>query len=460
MPHRRLNIIVWGINYWPEQTGIAPFNQGLCEYLHQAGHRVRMISGFSYYPAWKKSPEDARRLFRTDLINDIPVDRCWQYVPARASVAGRLLHELSFGFTSFLRVLIRPRADLYLVVSPPLLLGPLAWIASRLKRSRYVFHVQDLQPDAALALKMIKEGVFVSLLRQTAGFSYRHAAVVSGISPSMIEVFASKQVPASRRYLFPNWVMMKTDVGASGGGRAELARNSPVQAMRSAATPKPSTDSGPLETLELRHAAVPLPEWRRRFQIPPDAFVASYSGNLGRKQGLNVLVDVAINLDLQERPGSRPICIVIAGDGAGRADIESRLGSQPPKSLRLLPLLSSEDYESLLATSDVCLITQSPGTGRFCFPSKLLSALRLSRPIMAVADDTSELACAVRDGRFGVLIPPEAPETLAAALVDLRKCPESLESFSEKGKVWVGRFERGVVLHQFEDRLQQLVADA
>src|SRR5438552_2349242 len=100
-----MRIIVWGINYAPEFTGIAPHNVALCEFLHNLGHDVRMISAFCYYPTWTKRAEDKGQLYRTDVINGVPVYRCWQFVPAQASALKRILHEATFVFTSTLRVL-------------------------------------------------------------------------------------------------------------------------------------------------------------------------------------------------------------------------------------------------------------------------------------------------------------------------------------------------------------------
>lgn len=456
MSDRRLNIVVWGINYWPEQTGIAPFNRGLCRFLRTQGHQVSMITGFAYYPAWSKAPADRRRLYRTDQVDGLPVYRCWQYVPRRATTLGRIIHELSFGLTSFFRALARPRADLYLVISPPLLLGPLAWLLSRLKRSRFVFHVQDLQPDAALALGMMKPGAMTRVLTQAARFSYHQAGMVSGISRSMIEVFTRNGVPAERQYLFPNWVAVEPPANRAADRAPHLEKDSNPSTTRNHADPEFETEAGEAMMRAALQAMRSRQEWRRRHRIPDDAFVASYSGNLGKKQGLEILVDAARRLE-QERPLTPPVCIVIAGDGAARPALESRMRNAPPASLRLLPLLSDDDYLSLLATSDVCLITQAKGTGRFCFPSKLLSTLVASRPVAAVADDTSELAHAVRDGGFGVLVPPEDPAAVADALTRLAARPVDLEEFARNGRRWVTRFEDRVVLEQFEARLRQLV---
>ena len=159
-----IRVIVCGINYSPEVTGIAPFNRNLCDFFQAAGYDVRMGTSFAYYPHWRKTPADAGQAYRTDVVADIPVYRVWHYVPARVTTARRMLHELTFAISSTMRILFLPPAEVYVVVSPPLLLGPCAWLVARFKRSQYVIHVQDLQPDAALGLGLVRPGVFAGLL--------------------------------------------------------------------------------------------------------------------------------------------------------------------------------------------------------------------------------------------------------------------------------------------------------
>src|SRR5690625_1232791 len=143
---KTMNLTIWGINYSPEPTGIAPYNTDLCEYLASRGHDVSMVTTFPYYPAWKKRSEDSRTLYRTETRAGVSIFRCWHYVPKNPNAWRRILHETSFILTSFIRLIFLPRPDLLIIVSPPLLLGPAAWLASLLKRSSFHFHVQDMQP--------------------------------------------------------------------------------------------------------------------------------------------------------------------------------------------------------------------------------------------------------------------------------------------------------------------------
>ncbi len=404
-----MKIILWGINYRPEATGIAPYNAELAEYLSGREHDVSVVTGFSYYPHWRKEPADRGQLYRRERINGVEVHRCAQYVPETATTLRRIFHELSFGITSLLRVLFLPRADVYVVVSPPLCLGFFAWVATRLKRSRYVFHVQDLQPGAAVGLGMVNGRGFIRLLYGLESFSYRHAAAVSGISDGMMNEFRLKGLPARKLIFFPNWLRKTTaaDVRTRGA-------------------------------------------FREKFGIPENELLAVYSGNLGRKQGIEILLEAAARLD-----ASAGVTIAIIGAGAQRDALAAQVATMKLSNLRLLPLLSDDDYAQMLADADVGLITQASGTGQYFFPSKLLSLLQAGLPVATVADHDSELARAVRDGGFGVNVNPGQADELAAAL--RRLADNALWRAELRAKTrWVQRFAPGAVLPQFAAQLERV----
>ena len=379
-----MKILVWGINYAPEATGIAPYNVGLCEHLRAAGHEPCMLTSFAYYPAWQKHPADRGKLYRTDTVRGVPVHRCWHYVPARVSAARRILHEGTFVAMSLLRGLFLPRADVLVVVSPPLLLGAAASLLGALRGMPFVFHVQDLQPDAAVGLGMLKAGSFTRLLYRLEAFAYARAARVSGISQGMLRAFAAKGVPAEKRVYFPNGVRLVPAQGQTKVG-----------------------------------------EWRAKQGFSPGDFLAVYSGNLGVKQGLDVLV-AAARLVRDPR-----VKIIICGHGAARERIEAQIRQGNLPNLTLLPLQEDGDYLQMMADTDLCLITQQAGTGQFFFPSKLLSALAAARPVMAVADADSELAVAVQEGQFGWRVDPDQPAALASALEEV--AATDLDTLRQKG---------------------------
>jgi colanic acid biosynthesis glycosyl transferase WcaI len=398
-----VKVTVWGINYAPELTGISPYNVALCEFLRASGVEVRMVTTFAYYPQWKKAPGDSGKLYRTDEIRGIPVERCWHYVPEKVSAVKRILHEATFVTTSFSRLLFLPSPDVYVVVSPPLLLGAAAWILSRLKRRPFMFHVQDLQPDAAVGLGMLKKGLLVRALYGLEKIAYAKAARVSGISAGMLKAFERKGVPAEKRVYFPNGVTL----GKPGEGSVEKGR------------------------------------FRSRLGIGAEIFLVVYSGNLGVKQGLDIMIEAARLL-----PGS-DFHFVICGDGARREHLEALVRTHGLSHVRMLPLQPKDQYRELLADADISLITEQKGAGQAFFPSKLLGTLGAGSPVLAVADETSELYRATREGGFGLTVEPDEPGLLAEALQRLQKDPSLLLGMGECGKAFVARFDFGITLPAF-----------
>jgi colanic acid biosynthesis glycosyl transferase WcaI len=403
----KLKVTVWGINYSPEVVGIGPYNAALCDYLQAKGHSVRMLTSCPYYPEWKKNAVEGRKLFRQEDKSGVEVHRCWHYVPRRPTTLKRILHEASFALTSFLRLLCLSRPDVLVVVSPPLLLGAGARLFSWLRKLPYVIHVQDLQPDAAVGMGMIKPGLFIQLMYQLEAFAYRKATRVSGISHGMVDAFKRKGVSPEKALYFPNGV-------------------------------------------HLRDTLPPRGAFRKRLEIAPGDFLAVYSGNLGVKQGLEVLIDAA---RLFRNPRIR---LIICGDGARRDFLARQIVAHQLSNVVLLPLLERKEYEEMLADADLCLITQQKGSGASFLPSKLLSCLAHSKPVLTVADETSELALALRNGGFGRNVEPGNPAELARVIEKLAANTAKLLRFAEAGFRFVQQFEFEQVLNRFNQQLISL----
>lgn len=407
-----MRLIVWGINYAPEVVGIAPHNIALCEFVQREGHDVEMVTTFAYYPEWRKRGEDRGKLYRTDHLNGVPVHRCWHFVPERATALKRIVHEATFALSSTIRILLLRKPDVYVVVSPPLILGMTAWFVSRLKRAPFIFHVKDLQPDAAVGLGMLRESSFTRALYWLEAFAYKKATRVCSLSEEVIEAFRRKGVPEEKLILYPDSVVIpeESEIPAAG-------------------------------------------QFRRAHGFGTDDFLAVYSGNLGVKQGLDILLDAAELL----RP-HRNIRIVICGDGAARGALEAGMRQRKLENVSMLPLQSDAAYQELLVDADVSFITQQAGSGNAFFPSKLLMTAAHFCPVVTVADDESALARAVQAGGFGVNVPPGRPRELAEILSGLAQDRAKLSEWGRAGRGYVEKFERRRVQEKFVAQLQALIS--
>jgi colanic acid biosynthesis glycosyl transferase WcaI len=198
-----MKILVSSMFFHPDHSGIALYSTDLAAYFAEQGHDVTMVTGFPFYPVWEKRPEDNRKLFSTDEYKGVKALRGYLYVPKSASTFRRMLHEASFTLFAFLNFLRAGRPDCIIVISPPLLLGLVGVAFKFLWKSQLVIHIQDLQPDAAVSLGMVKQGLLVTLLLKLEALIYKHASWVATITGAMRKNLIQKGVPEEKVALKP-----------------------------------------------------------------------------------------------------------------------------------------------------------------------------------------------------------------------------------------------------------------
>jgi colanic acid biosynthesis glycosyl transferase WcaI len=367
-----MRIAFVGINYAPEPTGISVYTTGMAEYFASRGHGVTVYTGFPYYPLWSKSARDCGRWYRRERVNSVSVLRSYLYVPSRPTPLTRIFHELSFVISASIAYLLGSRADCTVIVSPPLFLGVPILLIAKLKRSRTIFHVQDLQPDAAIDLGMLKRGWLTKFLHFVERLTYRAADEVSTISEGMFNKIAAKGIDTRKIFLLRNW-----------------ANDDQV---------------------------VPLSKstaFRRELGLE-DKFVVLYSGNMGVKQGLHTLLDAARILD-----DTPEIAVVIAGGGGEKRALERKAAEMQLRNVAFLPVQPYDRLGELLATADVSVIPQKSGVNDIVLPSKLCNIMASQRPIIAAAPADSEFGRIVSESKGGLLVTPENPAQLADAIKHL-----------------------------------------
>jgi hypothetical protein len=84
--------------------------------------------------------------------------------------------------------------------------------------------------------------------------------------------------------------------------------------------------------------------------------------------------------------------------------------------------------------------------------------LAWSKPVLTVADEQSELVHALREGNFGVNVPPGNPAKLCEALEALSADRGKLNDYAIAGRRYVSQFEMDKVLAGFCAELENLVA--
>jgi putative colanic acid biosynthesis glycosyltransferase WcaI len=414
-----MRIAVLGINYWPDETGIAPFTTGRCEYLAARGHEVTVFTGFPYYPAWRVLEPYRGRLFSREVRNGVTILRSWAYVPRRVNSIRRILHEASFTASACMRALAHrrmSRPDVILAVSPPLTLGLAAATLGAVWKVPYVLHVTDLQPDAAADLGMLPRGRVMDLLYALERLAYRRAAAVSTLTEAIAGRIVDKGVPRDKMILFRDWAdpsLFEIPLGAGGWS------------------------------------------WRQEFGLDGQLLVV-HAGNMGVKQGLEVIVGAA---ELSRDDAG--IMYLLVGDGAVRPALEGEAGKRALPNVRFVPLLPSVQFRGLLAAADLCLVTQKRSVADIVFPSKVPALLAAGRPIVASLSAGSEVARVIEEAGAGVRVEAENPAALVDAVHRLRADPRRRRAMAADGRAYARtHWNKDRVLPSVESELVRVVNES
>ena len=222
-----MRILIYGINFSPELTGIGKYTGEMAAWLAARGHEVRVVTAPPYYPDWQvwTGFSGWRYQLADEAGGSLRVVRCPLWVPARPSGLTRLLHLASFALSS-LPVLLwqwRWRPAVVFAVAPPLFCAPGAWLAARLAGGKAWLHIQDYEVDAAFDLGLLKGARLRRMALAGERWLLRRFDRVSTISRRMLALAQAKGVAAGCLVLFPNWVDVlairptAANVGAPGG---------------------------------------------------------------------------------------------------------------------------------------------------------------------------------------------------------------------------------------------------
>jgi glycosyltransferase involved in cell wall biosynthesis len=387
-------LLLFGINYEPEPTGIALNTTWWSELLAERGWETTVVTGIPHYPSWRPGEVEPIRYHGPVRITHRP-----HYVPRRMSAVRRGAYELTWVLSS-LPELRRSRPDAILGVVPALGGAALASIAARVFRVPYALLFQDVMgkaadlsgmPGASRVARSVG-AVELALARRAAGI----AIVADGFRPYFLE----GGVPEERIHRVRN-----------------PARLSPVNEPRESV--------------------------RERLGWDDDLFVVLHSGSMGFKQGLETVVDAAA------RAASDPrLRFAFQGDGNQRETLEKQVARRGLRNVQFMPLAPEEDLGSILAAADTLLLNQRGAVTNMSMPAKLASYFAAGVPVLASVAQTDEVAAEVERAEAGIVVQPDDPVALLDGIAALRSDPARARELGAAGARFASTKLDGPAVHE------------
>lgn len=404
-----MRILIYGINYAPELTGIGKYTAELVEWLAGRGHEIRVVTAPPYYPSWKIGEGYSSFKYKIEKSGTSTVFRCPLWVPHQPSGFKRIIHLLSFAISSFPVIFsnIFWRPDVILTIEPPLFTAPAALLVSLLCKAKAWLHIQDFEIDAAFDLGIIPAGLRKGVVFFEKLLMGRFSRV-STISEKMLERLERKGVPLKKAVLFPNWVDTQVIFPADG--------------------PNPM---------------------RRELGISDEAYVALYSGNMGEKQGLEIIIDAASRLENMEN-----LTFVLCGTGSAYSRLKDKAADLT--NIFWVPLQPMEKLNSLLNLADIHLLPQRADATDLVMPSKLTGMMASGRPVLATAFEGTQIARSLESS--GKTVAPGDAAAFASALEELAHDSGLRQRLGDEARRYaVEHWDKENVLKRFEKSLKDLL---
>ena len=379
--------------------------------LRDLGHSITVLT---CYPEYNLTPE-ARRRFADkqanfDLTEDavriirVPVRDIHNCGPIRRGIS---FIKLPVIMTRAARVLKDIEAIIH--YSPPLTLGIAAvWLKKRFN-CPYIMNVQDLFPQNAIDLGLLRNKPAIAFFRYIESYCYRHADWITCHSPGNADHLHRQISNGQRISVVHNWVEL-TDyqVSPSSVPRRQLGLN--------------------------------------------NRFVLFFAGVMGFAQDLGTVVECARRL--RDYPD---IAFLLVGDGVEKDKLVAQ--ARGLNSVHFHPFISAADYPSWLAAADVGLVTLAKSMKTPVVPSKILGYMAAGKPWIASVNHESDANLIASDGQCGLLCNPSDPQELANAVLKLYNDRSLADHLGHNGRRYCSEnFSRSRCLEQYDRILSELTA--
>jgi colanic acid biosynthesis glycosyl transferase WcaI len=425
-----LKLTLISLNYSPEQTGIGKYNGEMSKWLVNNDVDVQVVAAKPYYPEWEVHPYYSGFGYQSSNEDGVSVIRCPLYVPAQPSALKRIIHLASFALSSKFVLLKKAfskkdRPDVIFVVQPTLFIIPVALLFAKLTSAKSVLHIQDYEIDAMLGLGMVGKGSMLpGIAYGIESWLMQRFDVVSTISYSMMEKAKQKGVSTDKVIFFPNWA----DTGFV----------------------TPEVDGS---------------DMRLAWGFAETDRVILYAGNMGAKQGLEMVLEAAAQY--QSQSGSEfhyesvaTVKFVFVGAGAHVDALKQQAVDMNLKNVIFKPLQAWEDVPAMLAMADVHLVVQKKGAADAVLPSKLTNILSAGGNAVVTAEEDTELGqLTVKfPGIYRLAEPESLPAFIQALDAELSRIGEGDNSWNRIAREYAEQhLNKDAVLSNFLDNMRQLI---
>ena len=334
-----MRILLVNQAFYPDVVATAQYLTDAALALQKAGHVVTVVS-------WRRGYVEPHPLYPPkETYRGVKIIRVWPFALGRTKKIFRVLDACCLNLAFLIRILFLPRFDCIVALTSPPLVGLMALLVARFKKSRFVYWVMDLNPDEAIEMGWIKrEALSARFLGSSLRYILKHSHQIVALDRFMKERLVDKGAQASKISVIAPW---------------------PHE-----------------ELVAVSHEENPF----RKQRGLENKFVVMYSGNHSVCHPLDTLLEAALVLKDDSK-----IVFLFIGGGARVADVLAFKEKHGLENIQMLPYQERAMLKYSLSAADVHVAVMGERMVGIVHPCKIYGVLQLGKPFIYIGPAASAL---------------------------------------------------------------------
>ena len=353
--------------YFPPEIGAAATRWGdYVQILIKKGHRVTVLCEMPNYPLGSYFPGYKRQWVKQEKVSpNLTIIRSFAWANNRNSAIKKLGHYLVFMFSGLLTAFRLKNYHVLIVSSPPLFVGVIGAIISKIKSIYFFLDIRDLWPESVMALGEVRSKWVFNMGKKLESFIYK----------------------STNGYIL-----------TVPGFQKHFTNHYPEQLNK----PMINLINGVSNTF--------FDLAKKYDRIPGKRFAVLYSGNMGLAQGLESVIKAA---DILQK---YPIDFKFVGSGVKQKALKTKADKLGLKNVVFLPVQKKEELIKLIKKASVCLVPlKNNPLFKNAIPSKMFEYMACGRPvIVSISGEVTEI---IKKAKSGLISSPEDANSIADSIL-------------------------------------------
>lgn len=383
-----MNVLIIHRYFWPDSPPYAQMLFHIAKHLASKGYGVSVLSSMPSH----HGVEDLKSTPLFEVVDGVSIRRLYLLKEWNRNIVLRLINTVLFAIRVFFRVLFA-NVDVVMIAStPPVIMAFAVRIAAQLSRKKYVYHCQDIHPEASVIGNMVSKGWFYRLLRKIDKDNVESASATIVLSKDMEKTLVSRGVNSDNIHIINNFIFEKTEI----------------------------IDD------------------RLTFG---ESLKVLFAGNLGYLQNLEQVVQVA------HRLSDLPIEFIFMGEGVSKSKLVEAAKGLEDKSVFFLGYKPTLDALQTMYEADLGIISLTKGIIDVAYPSKTMMYLSTGLSVLALLEPESELGQFIEANNLGFVVQPNQEDALVNILMKALEDKSNLRTSKDRvANLANGTFGKEVIL--------------